>query len=116
MKIRLRIGDRVHTGTLADGAAARDFASLLPLTLALQDYNSTEKIADLPRRLEVAGAPDGYDPSPGDITYYAPWGNLAIFYRDFGYSRGLVHLGTVNAPAEALRTPGAAEVTIERAE
>jgi hypothetical protein len=114
MKIRLTIGDRVHTGTLAGGAAARDFASLLPLTLALQDYNSTEKIADLPRRLKVAGAPDGYDPSPGDITYYAPWGNLAIFYRDFGYSRGLVHLGTMNAPTEALRTPGPAEVTIER--
>ena len=114
MRIRLRIGESVHTATLAEGAAARDFASLLPLTLALRDYNSTEKIADLPRRLEVAGAPDGYDPSPGDITYYAPWGNLAIFYRDFGYSRGLVHLGTVNAPAEALRTPGRLEVTIER--
>lgn len=25
------------------------------------------------------------------ITYYAPWGNLAIFYRDFGYSAGLVN-------------------------
>lgn len=116
MKISLKIGKRVHTATLADGGAARDFASLLPLTLALEDYNSTEKIANLPRRIKVTGAPDGYDPSPGDITYYAPWGNLAIFYRDFGYSRGLVHLGTVNAPAEALRTPGRLEVTIERVE
>jgi hypothetical protein len=116
MKIRLRIGESVHTATLADGAAARDFASLLPLTLPLRDYASTEKIADLPRRLAIAGAPDGYDPSPGDITYYAPWGNLAIFYRDFGYSRGLVHLGTMSAPAEALRTPGPVEVTIERVE
>jgi hypothetical protein len=31
----------------------------------------------------------------GDITYYAPWGNLAIFYRDFGYSPGLVRLGHI---------------------
>ncbi|MEH7502625.1 cyclophilin-like fold protein [Neobacillus drentensis] len=23
------------------------------------------------------------DPSVGDFTYYSPWGNLAIFYRDF---------------------------------
>jgi hypothetical protein len=38
--------------------------------------------------LFTAGAPAGSDPSVGDITYYAP-GNLAIFYRDFGYSRGL---------------------------
>lgn len=114
MKIRLIFGESFHTATLADSAAARDFATLLPLTLTLADYNATEKIADLPRRLSVAEAPAGYDPSVGDITYYAPWGNLAIFYRDFGYSRGLVHLATLDAPAEALRTPGPLEVTIER--
>lgn len=116
MKIRLVFGGSVHTATLADGAAARDFAALLPLTLTLADYNATEKIADLPRKLSVAEAPAGFDPSVGDITYYAPWGNLAIFYRDFGYSRGLVRLGTLDAPAEALRAPGPIAVTIERVE
>lgn len=116
MTIRLKIGERVHTATLADGAAARDFAALLPLTLTLRDYNATEKIADLPRRLSVKDAPEGHDPSVGDITYYAPWGNLAIFYRDFGYSRGLVHLGTIDGVADALAAPGPLQVTIERAE
>jgi hypothetical protein len=116
MNIRLKIGDSVHTATLADSAAARDFAALLPLTLTLEDYNSTEKIADLPRRLSVGEAPDGHDPSVGDITYYAPWGNLAIFYRDFGYSRGLVHLGTIDGGTDALAALGPVQVTIERAE
>jgi hypothetical protein len=116
MKISLRIGDRTHTATLADGAAARDLASLLPLTLTLADYNATEKIADLPRRLSIDGAPAGFDPSIGDLTYYAPWGNLAIFYRDFGYSRGLVHLGTFDTPARQLREAGPVEVTIENVE
>ena len=116
MKIRLRIGDGVYTATLADNAAARDFASLLSLPLTLRDYASTEKIADLPRKLSVDDAPAGHDPSIGDITYYAPWGTLAIFYRDFGYSRGLVHLGTMDAPTEALRTPGPVKVMIERVE
>lgn len=116
MKIRLVFGGSVHTATLADGAAARDFAALLPLTLTLADYNATEKIADLPRKLSVAEAPAGFDPSVGDITYYAPWGNLAIFYRNFGYSKGLVHLATLDGSAEAFRASEALEVTIERAE
>jgi hypothetical protein len=49
----------------------------------------------------------------GDITYYAPWGNLAIFYRDFGYSSGLVSLGRIESGIEALSAPGAVQTTIE---
>jgi hypothetical protein len=36
--------------------------------LALSDYDETEKISDLPRRLSTAGAPEGVDPAEGDIT------------------------------------------------
>ncbi|WP_337926728.1 cyclophilin-like fold protein [Paenibacillus caui] len=38
------------------------------------------------------------------ITYYAPWGNLAIFYRDFRYSSGLIKLGSIDAGGEKLAT------------
>jgi hypothetical protein len=89
MKIRLTVEDTVITATLIDSKTARDLIALLPLTLTLRDYAGTEKISDLPRRLSTEDAPSGSDPSVGDITYYAPWGNLAIFYRDFGYSSGL---------------------------
>jgi hypothetical protein len=37
--------------------------------------------------------PAGSEASVGDITYYAPWENLAIFYNDFGYASRLVILG-----------------------
>jgi hypothetical protein len=112
MKISLRIGDRVLTATLIDSATTRDFISLLPLTLTLKDYSETEKISDLPKKLSTEGAPSGSDPSVGDITYYAPWGNLAIFYRDFGYSSGLVILGKIESGIEALNVPGSIDVTI----
>ncbi len=102
--------------TLEDTEAARDFAALLPLKLTLEDYNSTEKIADLPRKLSTDGAPAGVDPDVGDIAYYAPWGNLAVFYRDFGYSRGLVKLGSIDAGVETLQRPGSLRATIERVE
>lgn len=113
MKIRMTINGREAIAILDDTPVARDFAALLPLKLTLSDYASTEKVSDLPRRLKHESAPPGYDPSAGDMTYYAPWGNLAIFYRDFGYASGLVRLGTVESGAEALDQSGALPTTIE---
>jgi hypothetical protein len=113
VKIRLRVKDKSITATLIDSKTTRDFISLLPLTLTLEDYAGTEKISNLPKRLSTENAPSGSDPSVGDIAYYAPWGNLAIFYRDFGYSSGLVILGKIDSGTEALIVPGSLKVTIE---
>jgi hypothetical protein len=113
MKLSILVGGKSLTATLADNASARDFASLLPTTLTLTDYASTEKVSDLPRRLSTEGAPEGITPTAGDIAYYAPWGNLAIFYRDFGYSRGLIKLGRINDNIGVLRESGPLQATIE---
>jgi len=114
MKIRLTFDGKAVEATLLDNATARDFLSLLPMTLTLEDYNATEKIGYPPRKLSTAGAPAGVDPSVGDIAYYAPWGNLAIFYKDFGYSKGLIRLGRIDAGVKAFNVSGALKVTIER--
>jgi hypothetical protein len=115
MKLNIRIEDSVFTGTLNNSKAAQDFAALLPLSLTLEDYASTEKISDLPKRLTTDGAPSGFDPSAGDIAYYAPWRNLAIFYKDFRYSSGLVSLGTLVSGLKRLARSGPVHVTIELA-
>lgn len=103
MKIKLIFDDATLTATLYDNATAKDFASLLPLTLKLEDYASKEKVSNLPRKLSLTNSPAGSDPSIGDITYYAPWGNLAIFYKDFGYANGLVILGNIDANVNYLK-------------
>ncbi|MBW4541941.1 MAG: hypothetical protein KME43_22765 [Myxacorys chilensis ATA2-1-KO14] len=113
MKINIRVRNEVVTATLIDSKTTQDFISLLPLTLTLKDYANTEKVSDLPRRLSTEDAPPGSDPSVGDIAYYAPWGNLAMYYNDFGYSNGLVILGKIDGDIEALNAPGSVEVTIE---
>ena len=113
MKIRIRMNGNEVTATLIDNATSRDFASLLPLTLKLEDYGETEKIGYLPMKLSTEGAPPGSDPSVGDVSYYAPWGNLAIFLRDFRYSSGLIKLGKVDTGMEALNVPGSVKVTID---
>ena len=102
MKLRLITQGEVLTATLEDNATTRDFVSLLPLSLTLRDYAGTEKVSDLPKRLSTRGTPPGVDPEVGDIAYYVPWGNLAIYYRDFGYSKGLVKLGHIESGSEKL--------------
>lgn len=97
---------------LEDGEATRDLLAQLPLTLLLDDFGATEKIAMLPRKLRHADAPAGVAPVTGDLAYYAPQGNLAIFRTDFRYSTGLVRLGRITAPLAALRRSGAMQVTL----
>jgi hypothetical protein len=116
MKIQLDLDGTQAMATLDDSAATRDFVSLLPLTLTLADYNGTEKISDLPTKLSTKGAPAGVEPAAGDIAYYAPWGNLAIFYKDFSYSSGLVKLGQIHSNGHAFDRPGTLRVTIARIE
>ena len=114
-RIHVIVGHATLSATLDDTPAGRDFATLLPLELVLSDYHATEKVADLPRKLDTTDAPARYTPKAGDITYYAPWGNLAIFYRDFGYASGLVPLGRIDSGIEWLATRGSLPVTIEAA-
>jgi hypothetical protein len=115
MDITLSLDDAELNATLVGSETTQDFLSLLPLTLTLSDYRETEKISDLPRQLSTAGAPGGHDPEVGDITYYAPWGNLAIFYEDFDYSPGLVKLGRIDSGIEALAgSSGEVTVTVSR--
>ena len=113
MKIRLTFNGQSITATLDDSPTTRDFISLLPLTLTFEDYAKTEKIAYLPRTLSEEGAPAGMDPSIGDITYYAPWGNLALFYRDFDYAKGLIKLGSLDEDTEAFNVTGSVTVSLE---
>ena len=113
MQIKITVENTELTATLIDSKTTQDFTSLLPLTLTLEDYGDTEKISYLPRKLSTENAPAGIDPSIGDITYYAPWGNLAIFIRDFEYSSGLVLLGKIDGDIEALDVRGSVSVMIE---
>ncbi|HMQ94524.1 MAG TPA: cyclophilin-like fold protein [Amaricoccus sp.] len=114
--ITVTVAGQTLTATLDDTTAGRDFAAMLPLNLVLADYHGIEKVADLPKRLDTSGAPDSYRPEAGDITVYAPWGNLAIFYKPFQSSRGLVRLGEFEGPIEALIRDGEIPVRIELAD
>lgn len=117
VKIAIDIQGQTITATLkANSAAVDDFVAQLPLSLTLTDYAATEKVADLPSRLSTKGEPSGTAAKAGDITYYAPWGNLAIFHKSFGHASGLVKLGSLDSGVDLMRKAGAFDVTIRLAD
>jgi hypothetical protein len=113
LRIRMTFNGQSMTATLEDNPAARDFASLLPLELSMDDYAHNEKIAYLPRKLseEASGPFDGE--AAGDLCYYAPWGNLAMFHASYEYSKGLIRLGRFDGSYEPLLARGKFSLHIE---
>jgi hypothetical protein len=115
--VRITVAGKSIVATLANSEAARDFASLLPLTLAMNDLYRREKFAPLPRAISEQGKRT-HDYAVGTIGYWPPGPDVAIFYRQDGEripDPGLIVLGRVKAGIEALDVPGAIEVTIELA-
>ncbi|MCA9673233.1 MAG: hypothetical protein KC503_46910 [Myxococcales bacterium] len=102
VRIKLTFNGKKVVVKMRDNASSRDLVAQLPMSLKLSDYAGIEKIAYLPKKLSTKGAAAGFDPAVGDVTYYAPWGNLAIFYKDYGFAKGLVPLGRIESGLEAL--------------
>lgn len=116
VKIQFVFNGMKVVGSLEESAVTREFLAQLPLTVKLEDYGSTEKIAWLPAKLRQADARESMTPKRGDIAYYAPWGNLAIFREDYRHSPGLIKLGRVEQGLTSLNLSGAEVVTITRDE
>jgi hypothetical protein len=56
VRIRMTFKGLSMTATLYDNPTARDFASMLPLDLTIEDFSSDEKIVHLPRKLTEEGS------------------------------------------------------------
>ena len=105
----LRFGDHAVAATLADTAASRDLAGMLPLTLELSDAWGQAKSGQLPRPVPVEGAARTMKPTPGGIYYWPDDGVLAVYYDDLGQSvppPGLIRLGDIDTGVDELAGAG----------
>jgi 4-carboxymuconolactone decarboxylase len=117
MKIRLRIKDAVLTATLRRSKTAQDFVSLLPITLTLNDLFRREKYGHLPRQLSE-GEERTHSYEVGEVVYWSPGPDVAIFYRHDRQSipdPGIIVIGKIDSGVEALNVVGPVKVTIELA-
>ncbi len=115
MKIRLKIADKVITATLNDNKTTRDFISLLPLTLTMNDLFRREKFAHLPRAISEEGK-RSHTYEVGQVVYWSPGPDVAIFYRDDGEKipdPGIIVIGKIDSGVEALNVAGSVKVTVE---
>ena len=113
--LRLKITDRTLTATLIDSEAARDFVSLLPLTLTMNDLFRREKFGHLPRAISTGGKRT-HAYAVGDLAYWAPGPDVAVYYRDDGEeipNPGIIVIGRIDSGVEALDVPGSIRMTIE---
>jgi len=100
--VRFTFADQEIIVSLVQNSATRSLVGMLPLELKFEDYAGTEKISYLRDKLDLSDVPEGYDPSVGDLTLFAPWGKLAFFYRDHAYAGGLIPLGAIVAGLASL--------------
>ncbi|RWF50949.1 MAG: MFS transporter [Mesorhizobium sp.] len=113
VRVRMTFKGLSMTATLYDNPTARDFASMLPLDLTIEDFSNNEKIVHLPRKLTEEGSGPFGNERPGDLCYFKPWGNLALFFADYRWD-GLIRLGRFDGGFEPLLVRGEFPVRIER--
>ena len=104
-KVRITFDGKEAVATLFDNPQARDFMAMLPMTVTLEDYAGAEKIYYLPKKLDTSGGQNA-EQVKGDFCYYAPWGNLAIFYKGMGYGTSLYVLGKLDSGKDTLGAMG----------
>jgi len=117
MKIKITIGGKVVTATLVDNETARDFGSLLPLNFSLNDLLGREKFGNLPTALSEKG-PRTHAYDVGDIAYWSPAHDVAIYYRQDNESipsPGIIPIGKIDGGTDVFNVPGSVKVTIELA-
>lgn len=115
IKIRMRVNDKIITAAMIDNKTTRDFIALLPLTLAMKDLFGREKYGRLPKALSAEGA-RAYRYQVGEIAYWSPGPDVAIYYRQDGEripAPGIIVIGKIDSGLESLKVAGSVKVTIE---
>jgi hypothetical protein len=102
MKISIQANGETTIYELNDGKAAKELYDQLPLTVDVEDYSNNEKIFYPPKKLDTTNTPMA-NAQFGTLAYYAPWGDVVMFYDNFGSAGGLYELGNVVSGGEHIK-------------
>lgn len=113
--IAVACGDATVTYELNDSPASDALLAQLPLTLEVEDFSDNEKVFYPPEELDVTDAPLAETGAAGTLAYYAPWGDVVMFYGSFSPNGALYELGQVVDGADAIaRLSGEIEIVLTR--
>ena len=91
-QIAVQFGDNMVIYELNDSTAADSLYTQLPLTVEVEDYSTNEKIFYPPQELDTGDAPTAQSEA-GTLAYYAPWGDVVMFYDAYSPNASLYELG-----------------------
>ncbi len=92
-KIKMTVGEKEFSVSLADNDTARAFMERLPMTLDMSELNGNEKYFYLDESLPSAAQNPGQI-STGDLMLYGG-SCVVLFYKDFQTSYSYTRLGKV---------------------
>ncbi|OIQ50130.1 hypothetical protein BerOc1_02060 [Pseudodesulfovibrio hydrargyri] len=93
MRITVKANGKTIVFELNDSQASKDLYAQLPLDIDVENYSSNEKIYYPPKKLGTSNTPLVKAAKPGTLAYYAPWGDVVMFFGTFGSASGLYELG-----------------------
>ncbi len=113
MKISVESNGNITIYELNNSQASKELLSQLPLNIKVESYSHDEKIFYPPNKLSTSNTPLAKNAVTGTLAYYAPWGDVVMFYKDFGSASGLYELGKVVSGKEYINSmSGIIEVKI----
>lgn len=83
MVIRITSDDSSATFQLYDTEAAKGLYRQLPLKLELENFREAQWMFYPPEKLSVTDSEAYHDGKKGELSYYAPWGDVFMLYEDF---------------------------------
>jgi hypothetical protein len=118
-RLRIVVGNTILTARLIDNETARDFLTLLPMTVKASDYVSREKYWHLPRALAARNERQN-EYERGDLGFWIPNNDMALFYNHDGSTLptpGLIVIAKIISGLEIFNSyPGSVELKIELTE
>lgn len=112
MKIQVKGNGAVIEFAINDSQAAKDLYAQLPVSVEVENFSNNEKIFYPQNELDVSDAPVA-EGGAGTLAYYAPWGDVVMFYGSFSSNGSLYELGEAVNGAEMISTlSGTVEVSI----
>jgi hypothetical protein len=102
MKISVKSNGNTTVFELNNSQASKDLYGQLPLTIKVENFSNNEKIFYPPKKLNTSDTPQA-DARVGTLAYYAPWGDVVMFYGSFGSAKGLYGLGHAISGSEHIR-------------
>ncbi|MFX4231514.1 cyclophilin-like fold protein [Aliarcobacter butzleri] len=115
MKISVNSNGNTTIYELNNSSASKELYAQLPLNIKVENYSNNEKIFYPPNKLTTTNTSLAKNAKAGTLAYYAHWGDVVMFYKDFESANALYELGKVLCGAEYIENMSGT-ITIDKME